>query len=231
MRIWTGGLPTSRFPVMKTRLPFTLQKESIGSKARAATLQTLHGEAQTPIFIPVGTQATVKAQTVDSLKATGTRILLANTYHLLLRPGPQVFQRFGGIHRFMNWDGPVLTDSGGFQIFSLPHSRAMSEEGARFQSYVDGKLHLLSPQSSIAIQQAISSDIMMALDQCIPSIASYMQAEAAMELTHRWAERSLQARGDSPQALFGIIQGACHPELRKRSTAFLRELPFDGLAI
>src|SRR5260221_1399493 len=216
---------------MKTHLPFTLHKESSGSKARAATLQTLHGEAHPPIFMPVGTQATVKAQTVDSLKATGARVLLANTYHLLLRPGPQVFQRFGGIHRFMNWDGPVLTDSGGFQIFSLPHSRAMSEEGARFQSYVDGKLHFLSPESSIAMQHTIGSDIMMALDQCIPSTASYAQAEAAMELTHRWAERSLQARGDSPQALFGIVQGACHHKLSKNSAACLRQLPFDGLAI
>lgn len=161
----------------------------------------------------------------------GSRMLLANTYHLLLRPGPEVFQRFGDIHRFMHWDGPVLTDSGGFQIFSLPHSRAMNEEGARFQSYVDGKLHLLSPESSIAMQQVIGSDIMMALDQCIPSTASFAHAEAAMALTHRWAERSLQARGDAPQALFGIVQGACHPELRKTSAEFLRELPFDGLAI
>lgn len=217
--------------LLKTRLNFTLQRQSSGSKARAATFQTLHGEVTTPIFMPVGTQATVKAQTVESLKMTGTRVLLANTYHLLLRPGPHVFQRFGGIHRFMNWDGPVLTDSGGFQIFSLPHSRAMNEDGARFQSYVDGKSHLLSPESSIAMQQAIGSDIMMALDQCIPSTASYAQAEAAMNLTHRWAERSLRARGDSYQALFGIVQGACHPKLRKRSATFLRELPFDGLAI
>lgn len=218
-------------PFLTTRLPFTVQRISHSSQARAAILQTLHGEAPTPIFMPVGTQATVKAQTVESLKITGTRVLLANTYHLLLRPGPQVFQRFGGIHRFMNWDGPVLTDSGGFQIFSLPHSRAMNEDGARFHSYVDGKSHLLSPESSIAMQQAIGSDIMMALDQCIPSTASYAQAKAAMELTHRWAERSLQARGDSPQALFGIVQGACHPNLRKKSAAFLRDLPFDGLAI
>jgi queuine tRNA-ribosyltransferase len=213
------------------RLPFTVQREASGSRARAATLQTLHGEVQTPVFMPVGTQATVKAQTVESLKATGTRVLLANTYHLLLRPGPEVFKRFGGIHRFMNWDGPVLTDSGGFQIFSLPHARAMNEDGARFQSYVDGKSYLLSPESSLAMQQTIGGDIMMALDQCIPSTASYAQAEAAMELTHRWAERSLRARGDSPQALFGIVQGACHPKLRKQSAAFLSELPFDGLAI
>jgi len=216
---------------LQTRLPFTLQGESRGSQARAATFRTLHGEVQTPIFMPVGTQATVKAQTVESLKTTGTRVLLANTYHLLLRPGPEVFQRFGGIHRFMNWDGPVLTDSGGFQIFSLPHSRTMNEDGACFQSYIDGTSHLLSPESSIAMQHTIGGDIIMALDQCIPSTASYAQAVAAMALTHRWAERSLRARGDSPQALFGIVQGACHPELRKQSAAFLRELPFDGLAI
>jgi queuine tRNA-ribosyltransferase len=213
------------------RLHFTVQREAGGSKARAATFYTLHGEVQTPIFMPVGTQATVKAQTVESLKLTGTRVLLANAYHLLLRPGPQVFRQFGGIHRFMNWDGPVLTDSGGFQIFSLPNSRAMTEDGARFHSYVDGKSHLLSPESSIAMQQAIGSDIMMVLDQCIPATASYAHAEAAMELTHRWAERSLRARGDSPQALFGIVQGACHHDLRKKSAAFLRKLPFDGLAI
>ncbi|MGH7930651.1 MAG: tRNA guanosine(34) transglycosylase Tgt, partial [Candidatus Binatia bacterium] len=151
--------------------------------------------------------------------------------HLLLRPGPEVLKKFGGIHRFMNWDGPVLTDSGGFQIFSLPHSRAMNEEGARFQSYVDGKFYLLSPESSIEMQKVIGSDIMMVLDQCIPAAAPYAQAEAAMDITHRWAERSLRARGDSPQALFGIVQGACHHNLRERSAAFLSELPFDGMAI
>jgi len=214
-----------------SRLKFNLQAEATGSKARAATFQTLHGEVKTPVFMPVGTQATVKAQTVDTLKATGSSVLLANTYHLLLRPGPEVFKKFGGIHRFMNWDGPVLTDSGGFQIFSLPSERAMNEEGARFQSYVNGDFHMLSPESSIEMQRTIGSDIMMVLDQCIPSTAPYAQAEAAMELTHRWAKRSLIARGDSPQALFGIVQGACHHDLRKKSAAFLRELPFDGLAI
>jgi queuine tRNA-ribosyltransferase len=214
-----------------TRLNFTLESESSGSRARAATFQTPHGEVETPIFMPVGTQATVKAQTVESLKATGTRLLLANTYHLLLRPGPEVFKTFGGIHRFMSWEGPVLTDSGGFQIFSLPHSRAMDETGAHFKSYVDGKTYLLSPESSIEMQQAIGSDIMMVLDQCIPSTAAYDEAQAAMELTHRWAVRALNARGDSPAALFGIVQGAVHHELRKQSAAFLRDLPFDGLAI
>ena len=191
-----------------SRLNFTVDRQSTRSKARAARFQTLHGEVLTPIFMPVGTQATVKGQTVDSLKATGSRVLLANTYHLLLRPGPEVFRKFGGIHRFMNWDGPVLTDSGGFQIFSLPADRAMKEEGARFKSYVDGSSHLLSPESSIGMQKAIGSDIMMVLDQCIPATAPHALAEAAMELTHRWAQRSLDARGDSPQALFGIVQGA-----------------------
>lgn len=214
-----------------SRLNFILEKTATGSQARAARFQTLHGEVQTPIFMPVGTQATVKGQTRHTLKTAGARVLLANTFHLLLRPGPEVFRKLGGIHRFMNWDGPVLTDSGGFQIFSLPGSRQMNEAGARFQSYVDGDMHLLSPETSIEMQKAIGSDIMMVLDQCIPSTAPHAMAEAAMELTHRWALRSLAARGDSPQALFGIVQGACHPDLRQRSAEFLREQPFDGLAI
>lgn len=214
-----------------SRLSFTIEKESTGSRARAARFQTAHGEVRTPVFMPVGTQATVKNMNVEGLKATGAQVLLANTYHLLLRPGPDVFRKFGGIHRFMNWDRPVLTDSGGFQIFSLPESRVMTEAGARFRSYVDGELHFLSPESSIEMQRAIGSDIMMVLDQCIPSTASHAEAEAAMQLTHRWAERSLRARGDSPQALFGIVQGACHRDLRLRSAEFLRALPFDGLAI
>jgi queuine tRNA-ribosyltransferase len=214
-----------------SRLNFTLDGEATGSRARAARFQTLHGEVQTPVFMPVGTQATVKGQTIHTLKTTGSRVLLANTLHLLLRPGPEVFRKIGGIHRFMNWDGPVLTDSGGFQIFSLPGSRRMTEDGAMFQSYVDGDMHLLSPETSIETQKAIGSDIMMVLDQCIASTAPHAEAEAAMELTHRWALRSLAARGDSPQALFGIVQGACHADLRRKSAEFLRELPFDGLAI
>jgi queuine tRNA-ribosyltransferase len=181
--------------------------------------------------MPVGTQATVKSQTVDTLKETGSSVLLANTYHLLLRPGPEVFRKLGGIHEFMKWDRPVLTDSGGFQIFSLPHSRRMDEEGAWFKSYVDGKMIFLSPETSIDMQKAIRSDIMMVLDQCIPATAGREEARAAMELTHRWALRSLQARGDSPQAMFGIVQGACFPDLREESARFLTALPFDGFAI
>jgi queuine tRNA-ribosyltransferase len=214
-----------------SRLQFVVEGETTGSQARVGRFQTRHGAVQTPVFMPVGTRATVKGQTVETLKVTGATVLLANTYHLLLRPGPDVFRKFGGIHRFMNWDGPVLTDSGGFQIFSLPHSRAMTEEGAHFISYVDGAPHLLSPETSIEMQQAIGSDIMMVLDQCIDATAPYDQAKAAMELTHRWAVRSLQARSDPHQALFGIVQGACHPELRRHSAGFLGALPFDGLAI
>ncbi len=214
-----------------SRLNFTLAQEAAGSKARAASFTTLHGEVQTPVFMPVGTQATVKSMTADTLRTAGATVLLANTYHLLLRPGPEVFKQFGGIHNFMQWDRPVLTDSGGFQIFSLPNERAMNEDGALFKSYVDGRVYLLSPETSIGMQKDIGSDIMMVLDQCIPSTAPHDQAEAAMQLTHRWAERSLRARGDSPQALFGIVQGACHEDLRIKSAAFLRQREFDGLAI
>jgi len=215
-----------------SRLNFRVEAEAPGTQARAAVFTTLHGEIQTPIFMPVGTQATVKGLTVDNLKTVGSRMLLANTYHLMLRPGPEVFTKFGGIHRFMNWDGPVLTDSGGFQIFSLPHSRAITEAGARFQSYVDGKMHLLSPETSIAVQTAIGSDVMMVLDQCIPSTAPREEAIRAMELTHRWAKRSYEARGpDSRQSLFGIVQGACFEDLRHRSVEALTEIPFDGYAI
>lgn len=181
--------------------------------------------------MPVGTQATVKAQLTRSLEDSGSQILLANTYHLLLRPGAEVFRRLGGIHRFMSWERSVLTDSGGYQIFSLPHSRSMSEEGAVFQSYLDGRNILLSPERSIDTQIAIGSDIMMALDQCIASTADEADARTAMDLTHRWAARSLAARGDSPQAMFGIVQGALFPELRRISVENLAAMPFDGFAI
>lgn len=214
-----------------SRLSFKLEAEASNSNARASTFTTLHGEVQTPIFMPVGTQATVKAIHPDILHRLGSNVLLANTYHLLLRPGIEVFKKFGGIHRFMNWQKPVLTDSGGFQIFSLPHSRNMTEEGAQFQSYVDGSTILLSPEKSIATQRAINSDIMMVLDQCVPSTVPHQEAQEAMELTHRWAVRSLAAREDSQQSMFGIIQGACYPDLRKRSAEYLATLPFDGFAI
>lgn len=214
-----------------SRLDFQLQASASGSRARAATFRTLHGVIQTPLFMPVGTQATVKAQLPEALHESGSQILLANTYHLLLRPGPEVFRKMGGIHRFMQWPGSVLTDSGGYQIFSLPHSRSMTEAGAVFQSYVDGQRILLSPELSIQTQMAIGSDIMMVLDQCIPSTADEKAARAALQVTQRWAVRSLAAREDSPQSMFAIIQGALYPHLRKESAAGLVELPFDGFAI
>lgn len=214
-----------------SRLNFKLEAEASDSSARAATFTTLHGEVKTPVFMPVGTQGTVKSQTVESLKEAGSNVLLANTYHLLLRPGIEVMEKFGGIHKFMNWNRPVLTDSGGFQIFSLSQDRKMNEEGALFTSYIDNKPVLLTPELSIQTQKSINSDIMMVLDQCISSTASHSEAKAAMELTHRWAKRSLMARGDSPQALFGIAQGACHADLRKQSAEYLSTLGFDGMAI
>ena len=214
-----------------SRLHFQLEAETSGSRARAAAFRTLHNQVTTPLFMPVGTKATVKAQLTRTLEEAGSQILLANTYHLLLRPGAEVFRRMGGIHRFMSWDRAVLTDSGGFQIFSLPHSRSMSEAGAVFQSYLDGRTILLSPELSIETQVAIGSDIMMALDQCIASTADEATAREAVEITHRWASRSLAARGDSPQSMFAIVQGALFPELRRQSAESLGEMPFDGFAI
>src|SRR5882672_3026174 len=214
-----------------SRLNFRVDAEATGSRARAATFRTLHDEVRTPLFMPVGTQATVKAQLPQTLEDSGSQILLANTYHLLLRPGPEVFRRIGGIHGFMSWKNSVLTDSGGFQIFSLPHSRAMSEAGAAFQSYLDGRIILLSPELSIETQKAIGSDIMMALDQCIPSTADESVARAALGITQRWAQRSLAARGDSPQAMFAIVQGALFPALRRESADVLSGMAFDGFAI
>ena len=213
------------------RLKFRLEATATGSRARAATFHTAHNEVRTPLFMPVGTQATVKGQLTQSLEDAGSQILLANTYHLLLRPGPDVFRRTRGIHGFMSWKNSVLTDSGGFQIFSLPHSRSMTEQGAAFQSHIDGRTILLSPELSIETQKAIGSDIMMALDQCIPSTADEATARAALGITNRWAARSLAARGDSQQALFAIVQGALFPELRRESAAGLCEMPFDGYAI
>lgn len=214
-----------------SRLNFHIDAITAGSRARAATFRTLHNEVQTPLFMPVGTQATVKAQLTQTLEDAGSQILLANTYHLLLRPGAEVFRHTGGIHQFMSWKRSVLTDSGGFQIFSLPHSRSMTEEGAIFQSYLDGRTILLSPELSIETQKAIGSDIMMALDQCIASTSGETTARAAMEVTHRWAARSLAARGDSFQSMFAIVQGALFPKLRREGATRLSEMAFDGFAI
>jgi queuine tRNA-ribosyltransferase len=181
--------------------------------------------------MPVATRGVIRTQDMSAIDELGFPVLLANTYHLLIRPGTEVFQKFGGIHKFMNWERSVLTDSGGFQVFSLPNAVKITEEGAAFRSYHDGKTILLSPEKSIETQKFIGSDIMMAMDQCIPSTSEYDICEGSVELTARWAERSLAARGDSPQSIFGIVQGACFAELRKRSAAQITSLPFDGYAI
>jgi len=213
------------------RLHFTLEATAENSSARAARFTTQHHEVLTPTFMPVGTHAAVRSQRREDLLESGAQVLLANTYHLLLRPGLDIFQKFGGIHGFMNWPRAVLTDSGGYQIFSLPGSRTLCEEYAEFTSYVDSTLIRLSPERSIEAQKIIGADIMMALDQCVPSTVEHAAARSAMQLTHRWAERSLAARGDSPQALFGIVQGASYADLRIESARTIAQMPFDGYAI
>jgi queuine tRNA-ribosyltransferase len=212
-------------------LPFTVSAVDPGSRARRGTLTTAHGRVETPAFMAVGTRATVTGLTPADLTAMGAQVVLANTYHLMLRPGPELFRRVGGIHEFMGWSGPVLTDSGGYQIFSLDGDRTLTEEGARFRGYTDQRIHLLSPERSIAMQTAIGSDIMMVLDVCVDSRSDLATTRAAMERTHRWALRSLAAREVPDQALFAIVQGGVVPELRRESAAGLTEHPFDGFAI
>jgi queuine tRNA-ribosyltransferase len=212
-------------------LPFAVSAVDPASRARRGTLMTPHGRIETPAFMAVGTRATVTGLTPTDLTAMGAQVVLGNTYHLMLRPGPELFRRVGGIHRFMGWSGPVLTDSGGYQIFSLPGDRTLSEEGARFRGYTDQRMHMLSPERSIAMQTAIGSDIMMVLDVCVDSRSDAATTRAAMERTHRWALRSLAARERPEQALFAIVQGGVIPELRQESAAGLTEHPFDGFAI
>jgi len=201
------------------------------TRARRGAFETAHGRVETPVFMPVGTRASVTGMTPEDLQAVGAEIILANTYHLMLRPGPETMERFGGIHPFMGWDRPVLTDSGGFQIFSLPGDRSITEEGARFKSYVDCRYHMLSPETSIAVQTAIGSDVMMVLDVCLPSTSDAAAIREAMDRTHRWALRSLAARSNPEQALFAIVQGGLDPALRAESAGFLTQHPFDGFAI
>jgi len=213
------------------RLHFTLEATAENSSARAARFTTQHHEVLTPTFMPVGTHAAVRSQRREDLLESGAQVLLANTYHLLLRPGLEIFEKFGGIHGFMNWPRAVLTDSGGYQIFSLPGSRTLCEDYAEFTSYTDSALIRLSPERSIEAQKIIGADIMMALDHCVPSTVEHAAARSAMQLTHRWAQRSLAARGDSPQALFGIVQGASYADLRIESAQTIAQMPFDGYAI
>jgi queuine tRNA-ribosyltransferase len=181
--------------------------------------------------MPVGTQATVKALTPADLKAAGAQMILGNTYHLSLRPGAERIARLGGLHRFMSWDGPLLTDSGGFQVFSLAHLRRVDEDGATFTSHLDGSTHRLTPEGAMEIQAQLGSDVAMAFDQLVDPALPAAEVREAMERTHRWAERSLRARGRPDQAVFGIIQGGVDAALRRESAAAIAALPFDGIAI
>ncbi len=210
---------------------FTVQAKDSGSRARLGTMVTRRGTVDTPVFMPVGTRASVTGMTLSDLDSMKAQVVLANTYHLLLRPGPELFKQVGGIHNFMGWSGPVLTDSGGFQVFSMPNERRINEKAAHFRSYIDGRTHKLTPELSMQMQHAIGSDIMMVLDECVDSTVDKSRARDAMERTHRWALRSLAARVDKEQALFGIVQGGVVPELRRESADFLIEQPFEGLAI
>jgi len=212
-------------------LGFSVVARDRGSRARRGLLETAHGSVETPAFMPVGTKGSVTGLLPGEVKSLGAEMVLANTYHLMLRPGPELFRRVGGLHPFMDWPAPVLTDSGGYQIFSLPGDRAISEEGARFTSYVDGRARLLSPEASIDMQAALRSDVMMVLDDCIEATSDEPIARAAMERTHRWALRSLAARRDPSQGLFAIVQGSLVRDLRRESAAFLTAHPFDGFAI
>ena len=197
-------------------------------------MQTAHGPIETPIFMPVGTQGTVKAVSPEELKHCGAQTILGNTYHLYLRPGCKVIELFSGLHQFMNWDRPLLTDSGGFQFFSLAKLSKLEEEGVAFQSHVDGSRHLFTPEKSIEIQLCLGADIIMCLDQCVAYPADWKDAKAALELTTRWAKRCREiwkAKSPKDAALFGIVQGSMYKDLREASASALAELDFPGYAI
>lgn len=211
---------------------FKLLKENKNSKARLGEITTDHGKIETPIFMPVGTQATVKAMSSRELKEVGSQIILGNTYHLYLRPGDELIAEAGGLHDFMNWDRPILTDSGGFQVFSLADLREIKEEGVYFQSHLDGSKHFISPEKSMQIQKNLGSDIVMAFDECPPYPADKEYVKNSLNRTIRWAERCKKEMENAEgQALFGIIQGGVYPELRKESVEEMTKLNFPGYSI
>ncbi len=216
---------------MKT-FGFELLHQAPDCGARRGRVQTRHGDIETPVFMPVGTQGTVKAMYPETLKDIGAQIILGNTYHLFLRPGHELVQKLGGLHGFMNWDRPILTDSGGFQVFSLGDLRKIDEQGVQFQSHLDGSKHVLTPESSIAIQEALGADIIMAFDECIPYPATREYVIDSTDRSTRWARRCREARRkDDGAALFGIVQGGMHEDLRARSVADLVEIGFEGYAV
>tara|TARA_R110002124_G_scaffold205656_1_gene372068 strand:- start:16417 stop:17547 length:1131 start_codon:yes stop_codon:yes gene_type:complete len=215
---------------MTTR--FSFDKLAQDGKARLGRIHTPRGEIRTPAFMPVGTAATVKAMMPESVAATGADILLGNTYHLMLRPTAERIDRLGGLHRFMNWDKPILTDSGGFQVMSLASLRKLTEEGVKFKSHIDGSDHMLTPERSMEIQRLLGSDIVMCFDECPALPADRKRLEQSMHLSMRWAARSREAFGDRPgHALFGIQQGGLDQELREQSAKALQEIGFEGYAI
>ena len=212
--------------------PFGFRLDSSDGAARAGTIQTAHGDIETPVFMPVGTAGTVKAMTPDSVRATGASIVLGNTYHLMLRPGAERIARLGGLHRFMDWPGPIMTDSGGFQVMSLSKLRKIDSDGVTFQSHIDGSRHRLTPARSIEIQHLLDATITMALDECTPYPATPDEARRSMEMSMAWAKLSREAFVDRPgYGLFGIAQGSVYPDLRAESAAALVKIGFEGYAI
>ena len=208
------------------------QHEAQDGAARAGVLHTAHGEVPTPVFMPVGTAGTVKAMTADAVRATGARMVLGNTYHLMLRPGAERIARLGGLHRFMDWHGPILTDSGGFQVMSLSGLRKMDADGVTFQSHVDGSRHRLTPERSVEIQHLLGADVTMCFDECTPFPATHEQAATSMRLSMRWAARSRAAFVPRPgHGLFGIVQGGVFPDLRAESVTALTNIGFEGYAV
>ena len=215
---------------MKNNFSFTLS--NVNKKARSGIISTPRGEIRTPAFMPVGTAATVKAMLPESVRSTGADVLLGNTYHLMLRPTAERISELGGLHKFMNWERPILTDSGGFQVMSLAELRKLSEEGVTFKSHIDGSRHTLSPERSMEIQKMLGSDIVMCFDECPALPAKYDKISDSMHLSMRWAKRSRDAFGDRPgYALFGIQQGGLEYDLRAESAKILQSIEFDGYAI
>ena len=215
---------------MTNRFQFNIN--AIDGRARTGVINTPKGDIRTPAFMPVGTAATVKAMMPENVKVTGADILLGNTYHLMLRPGAERVHNLGGLHKFMNWQGPILTDSGGYQVMSLTDLRKLTEEGVKFKSHIDGSLHNLTPEYSMEIQRLLGSDIVMSFDECTPFPATEKQAKLSMDLSMRWAQRSRDAFGDRPgYALFGIQQGSTFKDMRAESAEKLTNIGFDGYAV
>ena len=217
---------------MGKALEFEVLHQDSGTKARRGRMKTPHGTVETPVFMPVGTQATVKAMKPESVEATGAQIILANTYHLMLRPGSDIVREAGGLHEFMNWHKPILTDCGGFQVFSLGHMRKITEEGALFSSHIDGSRHMLSPEKSMEVQNDLGSDIIMGFDECAPPDASYDYIAKSQARTTRWLERCIKAhKFPERQALFGIMQGGFFRDLREESAREIVKFDLPGYAV